>query len=68
MPADEGRWRQFFHDAPPQPGDEQVGLWSHAQLVRMDNRFRQRIERAFKNGSEHRRSAETNGADALRPR
>jgi hypothetical protein len=25
---------------PPQPGDEQVGDWSHSQLVRMDNRFR----------------------------
>jgi len=30
-----------------EPGDEAVGQWSHAQLVRMDNRFRQPIQRAF---------------------
>jgi len=49
-----------FREAPPQPGDEQVGGWSHAQLIRMDNRFRARLLRAFKRG---RRTAA-----GLRPR
>jgi hypothetical protein len=35
---------------PWQPGDEQVGDWSHSQLVRIDNRFRVRPLRAFKRG------------------
>src|SRR5262245_30534132 len=38
MAAGAARRRQYFRDAPPQPGDEQVGGWLHAQLVRMDNR------------------------------
>jgi|SRR6516164_9999010 len=42
---------------PPQPGDEQVGDWSHSQLVRMDNRFRARLLRAFKRGKENRQAA-----------
>ena len=33
MAADEGRWRQLFRDAPPEPGDEQVSGRSHAQLL-----------------------------------
>ena len=37
--------------------DEQVGGWSHAQLVRMDNRFRARLLRAFKRGKENRQVA-----------
>src|SRR5262245_14694164 len=44
-------WQQYFRDAPPQPGDERVGNWSHAQLVRMDNRFRARLLRAFNSGA-----------------
>ena len=31
----------------PKPGDEQCGDYSHARLVRMDNRFRARLLRAF---------------------
>jgi hypothetical protein len=57
MAADAARWQQYFRDAPPQPGDEQVGDWSHAQLVRMDNRFRARLLRAFKRGNENRQAA-----------
>ena len=34
----------------PKPGDEQCGDYSHARLVRMDNRFRARLLRAFKRG------------------
>jgi hypothetical protein len=47
----------FVRDAPPQPGDKQVGDRSHAQLVRMDNRFRARLLRAFKRGKENRQAA-----------
>jgi hypothetical protein len=36
----------------PMPGDEQCGDYSHARLVRMDNRFRARLLRAFKRGKE----------------
>jgi hypothetical protein len=43
--------------AEPQPGDEQQGGWSRAQLIRMDNRFRARLVRAFKRGEESRESA-----------
>jgi hypothetical protein len=57
MAADAARWQQYFRDAPPQPGDEQVGGWSHAQLVRMDNRLRARLLRAFKRGKENRQVA-----------
>jgi len=55
MTADAARRQQYFRDAPPQPGDEQVGDWSHAQLVRMDNRFRARLLRAFLRGKENAR-------------
>ena len=36
----------------PKPGDEQCGDYSHARLVRMDNRFRARLSdlaRSFAN-------------------
>ena len=41
----------------PKPGDEQCGDYSHARLVRMDNRFRARLLRAFKRGKETRQAA-----------
>jgi hypothetical protein len=41
----------------PEPGDEQHGDYSHARLVRMDNRFRARLLRAFKRGKESRQAA-----------
>jgi hypothetical protein len=56
MAAGAPRWRRYFRDAPPQVGDEQVGGWSHAQLIRMD-RFRARLLRAFKRGKESRQAA-----------
>jgi hypothetical protein len=40
----------------PKPGDEQA-TYTHAQLIRMDNRFRARLVRAFKRGEESRASA-----------
>src|SRR5262245_61429102 len=36
--------------APSEPGDEQ-GAYTHAQLVRMDNRFRARLLRAHSRGA-----------------
>ena len=56
MAADAARWQQYFRDAPPQPGDEQ-GAYTHAQLIRMDNRFRARLLRAFERGKENRQAA-----------
>ena len=56
-------------DAEPKPGDEAVGAFSHQQLVRFDNRFRERLLRAFKTGCESREAAEaTYGANSTRPR
>jgi hypothetical protein len=40
----------------PEPGDEQ-NAYTHAQLIRMDNRFRARLLRAFKRGKENRQAA-----------
>jgi hypothetical protein len=40
----------------PKPGDEQA-TYTHAQLIRIDNRFRARLVRAFKRGEESRASA-----------
>src|SRR6516162_873815 len=42
--------------APSEPGDEQ-GAYTHAQLVRIDNRLRARLLRAFKRGKENRQAA-----------
>jgi hypothetical protein len=41
----------------PKPGDEQCGDYSHARLVRMDNRFRAAVLRAFEHGRESRQAA-----------
>jgi hypothetical protein len=38
------------------PGDEQA-TWSRKRLLRMDNRFQARLERAFKRGKESRQAA-----------
>jgi hypothetical protein len=53
---------------PWQPGDQEQGCWSYDRLIAMDRRFCERVERAFENGSEHRQSAVTNGANASCPR
>ena len=53
---------------PAQPGDEQVGGWPREQLLKMDQRFVERVERAFETGSERRQSAAMNGAHSMRPR
>ena len=49
-------YRQHSRTALPEPGDEQ-GAYTHAQLVRFDNRFRARLLRAFKRGKESREAA-----------
>jgi len=59
---------------PPQPGDEVVGEYSRERLIKMNDRFVERVERAFENGGERRqsgsgiasRSAAANGANASR--
>jgi hypothetical protein len=51
-----------------EPGDEQCGAFSRERLIAMDEKFTRAVERAFKNGAEHRQSAPTHGADATRPR
>jgi len=49
--------------------DEAIGAFSHQQLVRFDNRFRERLLRAFKTGRESREAAEaTYSANASRLR
>jgi hypothetical protein len=56
-------------DAEPQPGDEAVGAFSPEQLVRFDNRFTERLLRAFETGRESREAAgATHGASPARPR
>ena len=42
--------------APSEPGDEQ-GAGTHAELIRMNNRFRTRLLRAFKRGKENCQAA-----------
>jgi hypothetical protein len=39
-----------------EPGDE-LATYTHAQLVRFDNRFRRRLLHAFQRGLEHKESA-----------
>jgi len=41
----------------PEPGDEQIGDYSHERLIQMDGRFCKRLELAFALGCEHRASA-----------
>jgi hypothetical protein len=43
--------------AEPEPGDELVGNWPREQLERMDQRFCERVERAFERGRESRQAA-----------
>jgi hypothetical protein len=38
----------------PKPGDEQAGEWSRDHLLRMDEKFRRRLERAIERGTETR--------------
>ena len=50
-----------------EPGDERQGDYSYEQRIRMDNRFRARLLRAFETGAESRAAAAaTNGANASR--
>jgi len=45
------------------PGDE-LGTWSHDRLMRMDARFAERVELAFRNGDERREAAASRIDDA----
>jgi hypothetical protein len=51
-----------------EPGDQRHGDWTRERLLKMDARFQSALERAFKDGTEHRRSAATHGAISTRPR
>jgi len=42
---------------PPQPGDEQIGMWTREQLLRMDDRYVAEVEAAFRSGLESPASA-----------
>ena len=44
-------------NAAPQAGDETVGAWPRERLMAVDQRFRERVERAFAAGKESRRAA-----------
>jgi len=50
------RGPQYSSAKDPLPGDETVP-YSPTQLLRMDSKFFDRLESAFANGSEQRRSA-----------
>src|SRR6516165_9091844 len=51
-----------------EPGDQRHGDWTRERLLKMDARFQSALERAFKDGTEHRRSAATHGTISTRPR
>ena len=57
MTSNPGSWRQFFKDAPNQPGDEQEGAWPRARLVAMNRHFCESVERAIASGKEQRPAA-----------
>ena len=46
-----------------EPGDE-LATWSHSRLLKMDARFRRRVELAFAKGRETRQSAAATIASA----
>jgi len=48
---------QHGKHSPWRPGDEREGDWSRERLIKMDARFRERIERAFRFGLETREAA-----------
>jgi hypothetical protein len=43
--------------APCEPGDERCGEWTREQREKMNARFTERLERAFRSGRERRESA-----------
>src|SRR6516162_7692186 len=59
-------WVQFVRSV--EPNLRRDLTHGRASVLMMDRRFCERVERAFKNGGEHRESAAMNGANASRPR
>ena len=45
-------------DTPSQPGDKQTGGWSRDRLVKMNDRFVERVEAAIAAGKERRSDGE----------
>jgi hypothetical protein len=66
-PRGHGSQSGMKNGAKPTRADKK-GPYSRAELRRMDQRFKAAVERAIKNGGEHRQSAAMNGANASRPR
>jgi hypothetical protein len=58
-------WDCIASRAAPEPGDEQ-GPYEYAELVRMNDRFRARLLRAFEHGRESREAAMRDGHDRVR--
>jgi len=56
IPRGRPPYRQHSKAQEAQPGDEQF-TYTRTQLVRMDNRFRARLQRAFERGKERQESA-----------
>ena len=63
-----------IEDAQPEPGDEIAGEWTLERLLRMNDRFVERLERAFAHGLERRpnqadqqlrRTTPVNGGDVI---
>jgi hypothetical protein len=60
--------RDRIRAAANEVGDEQEGIWSRERLEEMNQRFVERLERAFETGTENRQAAAAmNGANASRP-
>jgi len=62
QPPSNHRDRDWLAVAEPEPGDEQ-GPYEYAELVRMDQRFRARLLRAFERGTESRAAATARHSD-----
>jgi len=64
-----GRPPHLCHSKDDQPQEyDGASPYSQSELAWMNDRFVERVERAFENGSEHRQSAAMNGANASRAR
>jgi len=51
MPSKKEQYKYAKHAA-PRPGDERFGAFTQAELAKMDQRFVERVEWAFRSGRE----------------
>jgi hypothetical protein len=54
MPSNKEQYKYAKHAA-PRPGDERFGAFTQAELAKMDQRFVERMEWAFRTGREQMR-------------